>query len=370
VRIAFVVHDYDRVHGHSRYVSELVERFARSHEVHVFANRFEADPPAGVTAHRVPALRASALTTIFSFLPAAALRVRGRFDIVHAQGVSAPAADVITVHISNHEWLKGRVAQNGGAGWRDRVFAGLVVPLERAAYSRPGVTLIAISQALSRALTQAYGLTGTVSVIHHGVDIRQFNPARRTHRAEVRRALGIPETATVFLFVGDARKGARETIAALSRTPGHLVIVTRSNPAEFEACARAAGVESRVSFAPPTTAIERYYGAADIFVLPTPYDAFGMVVTEAMACGLPVITTRAAGAAELVDDGVTGLLIPSASDEQSLVAAMCRLVEDQPFRVQAGVRAARSMQTHSWDTVADATMAVYEEHLTGKARRR
>ena len=60
LRIAFVVHDYTRVLGHSRYVAELAERFAADHDVHVFANRFENLPP-GITRHRVPAVRFSAL---------------------------------------------------------------------------------------------------------------------------------------------------------------------------------------------------------------------------------------------------------------------------------------------------------------------
>lgn len=370
MRIAFVVHDFDRVHGHSRYVSELVDRFAPSHDVHVFANRFGAEPPTGVTAHRVPAVRATALTTIFSFLPAAAMRLRGHFDIIHAQGVSAPGADVITVHISNRQWLRAREAQNGGVGWRDRLFAGLVVPLEQAAYSRARVSLIAISEALSRDLARHYRRSEHVTVIRHGVDARQFNPGQRVHRETVRRTLGIGADAIVFLFVGDARKGVRETITALGRTAGHLVVVTRSEIAEFEQHARAAGVADRVRFVAPTTAIERYYGAADVFVLPTPYDAFGMVITEAMACGLPVITTRAAGAAELVDEGVTGCVIADTSDTASLAGAMRRLAEDHGFRVAAGDRAAAAMQAHSWDAVAAATMAVYEQHLARKAPRR
>ena len=78
LRIAFVVHDYNRHMGQSRYVAELASRFKRRHEVHVFANTFEDPDPVGITYHHVPAWRANALATILSFvLPATAL-VRGR----------------------------------------------------------------------------------------------------------------------------------------------------------------------------------------------------------------------------------------------------------------------------------------------------
>src|SRR5918996_2788514 len=86
LRIALVVHDYNRVLGHSRYVVELAERFANEHDVHVFANTFEQLPPT-VVGHHVPALRTWALSTIFSFVLPASFMVGRRFDIVHAQGL-------------------------------------------------------------------------------------------------------------------------------------------------------------------------------------------------------------------------------------------------------------------------------------------
>ena len=81
MRIAFVVHDFNHTGGHSRYVAEHVTRMAARHEVHVFANRFDGPVPEGVTTHRVPAVRATALTTILSFAPAATVAARSRFDI-------------------------------------------------------------------------------------------------------------------------------------------------------------------------------------------------------------------------------------------------------------------------------------------------
>lgn len=370
MRIAFVVHDYNRTGGHSRYVAELAERFANDHEVHVFANTFDTDLPPGAVRHHVPALRATALTTILSFVVPAALRVRGPFDVVHAQGVVLPRADVITVHISNLRWLNGRRRQNGRLGWRDRLFAGLVVPLERHAYTRPETSIIAISSALRQDLEALYGCTGPMTVIHHGVDQRQFHAGVRSqYRAGTRAALGIPNSDVVFLFVGDARKGAVQVMDALGDVAGRLVVVTRSDHGPLWEAARAAGVESRVALVPPTDHIERFYGAADVFVLPTPYDAFGMVITEAMACGVPAITTTAAGASEVVDDGRTGILLRDVADRTALVDAMRRFGTDASFRREAGTAAARAMVDLSWDAVATRTLAVYEELVASRGAR-
>ena len=120
MRIAFVVHDYNRVLGHSRYVAELAERFAAAHDVHVFANRFDR-LPAGIVPHRVPAVRMSALATIFSFPLPASMMVGHGFDIVHAQGLTVFSPDIVTAHISNARWLEGRrLLEGDNLSWRER----------------------------------------------------------------------------------------------------------------------------------------------------------------------------------------------------------------------------------------------------------
>jgi glycosyltransferase involved in cell wall biosynthesis len=205
MRIAFVLHDYNRVLGHSRYVSELAGRFARDHDVHVFANTFAGDLD-GITAHHVPAVRATALTTILSFYAAAAFRVGRDFDVIHAQGAVLPSADIITAHISNARWLEGRRHLEGGQGaLRERIFAALVTPLERRALAS-GTIVVAVSRALAHDIAEQYGRRGETIVIHHGVDSAQFNTGvRGIHRDVTRAELGLGPDDVAHLFVGDLR---------------------------------------------------------------------------------------------------------------------------------------------------------------------
>ena len=371
LRIAFVVHDYNRVHGHSRYVAELAERFAADHEVHVFANRFE-NLPAGIVPHQVPALRFSALATIFSFIVPASLMVGRGFDIVHAQGLTMFGPDVVTAHISNAKWLEGRRQVEGeNLSWRERLFAALVVPAERRSLRDGRATAIAISSALRDDLASGYGRSARTVVIPHGVDGREFHPGVRTgFRAGVRRELGLDDDVPVFLFVGDLRKGMEPAIRGLAAVPhAHLVAVSRAPLDAYRAIASKCGVANRVTLLPATSQVQRYYGAADVLVLPTPYDAFGMVITEAMACGLPVITTVMAGAAELIIDGVHGKLLASAADLEGLSGAMRSLAEDPVSRRRMGEAAAALMREHTWDRVAERTLAVYYEHIGQKKLR-
>jgi len=369
VRIAFVVHDFNRTAGHSRYVYEHVVRLVGDHEVHVFANRFAELPPVSATAHHVPAFRATALTTIVTFAVPATVLVQGGFDIVHAQGFSIRKADVITAHISNGRWLAARRGLEGaGLPLHERLFGAVVTPLERRALADPATSVIAVSRALAHDLRTEYGRTAPTTVIHHGVDGAQFNPGVCRHRSAVRAALGIAEDAVVFLYVGDLRKGYVPSLAALAQVPGaHLVAVTRSDLADAGEQASAAGVRTRVHLVAATDEVERYYGAADVFVLPTPYDAFGMVITEAMACGLPVITTPHAGASELVVPGLHGHLVPEATDVAALARAMQHLASDQSARTAIGAAAASLMTGHTWDAVVSRTVGVYHEHLEKRA---
>lgn len=370
LRIAFAVHDYNRVLGHSRYVAELAERFAGAHEVHVFANRFDA-LPAAIVGHRVPAVRFSALATIFSFVLPASLMIRRGFDIVHAQGLTVLHPDIVTAHISNARWLEGRrLLEGDGLSWRERLFGALVIPAERRTLRDSRATVIAISSALRNDLAADYGRTAATAVIPHGVDHRQFHPGvRAQYRQAIRRELGVPDAMPAFLYVGDFRKGLEPAIRALAAVPGaHLVGIGRTPPEPYRALAAAHGVAARVTLLPATSRIERYYGAADVLVLPTPYDAFGMVITEAMACGLPVITTPLAGAAELLIDGVHGHLVHSPTDVAALGAAMGALAGDVEGRERMGAAAADLMRAHTWDRVAERTMGVYRDHLRRRDR--
>ena len=372
MRIAFVVHDYNRTLGHSRYVVELAERFAASHDVHVFAASFE-NLPGTIVGHKVPAVRASALASIFSFLVPATLMVGKGFDIVHAQGLSMFGPDVITAHISNARWLEGRrLLEGDNLSWKERLFAALVVPAERRSLRDPNATVIAISSALRDDLMRQYGRTGETAVVPHGVDARQFNPGvRAALREGVRAELGIGSEEVLFLYVGDLRKGFRPAIDALAHLDGptRLVGVSRSDGAPFMAAAAALGVGARVAVRPATSQIERYYAAADALVLPTPYDAFGMVITEAMACGLPVVTTKLAGASELIEPGVHGFVVESPTDIAALAAAMRSLAASPHERQRMGEAASALMRDHTWDRVAERTLDVYERHLASRRER-
>ena len=362
MKIAFIVHDYHRSGGHSRYVAELATRFSGEHEVHVYANRFDSMNENRVIFHRVPALRTNVMTTLFTFAISSSLSVGKRFDIVHSQGFCGPTSNVITTHICNEAWAQSLARFVGGLTARERIFNFLATRLERSLYRRARGHVIAISKRVAQDIKDCYQCEAPMHLIYHGVDLETFSPWVCRFREARRRELSISASGTVFLFVGDLRKGANQCIRALARSrDSHLVLVTRSNPAPHRKVAREACVENRVHFCGSTDRVEEFYGAADTLLLPSPYDAFGMVAMEAMACGLPVIVSREAGVAELIRHNVNGLLLDGVTDEEELARHMISVQANPEFVARLGQSARTTAERFSWDKVADETMRVYME---------
>lgn len=372
MKIALVVHDYHKAGGHSRYVAELAERFTREHEVHVFANRVAEDPAPGIQFHHVPAWRLGALTTIVTYVLPATLKLAGDFDIIHAQGLCSWRQDVITAHICQGGWFAALAEHQGGLSWRQRLARALLTRGERLIY-QPSRSphVIAVSEKVRQDLAQHYGRTQDVSVIYHGVDLERFHPQRRVrYREPVRAQLGITPSDFVAIYVGDLQKGASLAMEAIAGIEGaRLLLVSRSPIDAYHRLAVALGIRDRVIFHPPTEQIERLYAAADVLLFPTFYDAFGMVITEAMAMGLPVITTRSAGAAELIQSECQGIVVGSASDRPQLRWAVRRLMAEPRLREQWGFNARRKVEAYTWDRVAEETMNVYRRVLDQKQRR-
>jgi UDP-glucose:(heptosyl)LPS alpha-1,3-glucosyltransferase len=365
MRIAFVMHDYRRAGvGQTRYVKELAERFSREHEVHVFANQVESDGGDNIHFHHVPAWRMNLLTTVLSFAATSTLKIGKGFDIIHSQGFCGFYGNVFTAHICNRAWNLALQKFEGGVTGRERIFNTFATALEYTAYRPPRkCAVIAVSERVANDLRKYYHCPAPIQVIYHGVNLELFSPANRGRlRAEARRRLNLPETEFVFLFAGQLRKGVARSIQALARVPrGRLVCVSPSPAEPYRALVKQLGLEERVQFCDFSDRVESFYAAADALLLPTPYDSFGMVVTEAMASGVPVVVSREAGASELIEHGVNGLLLEDVTDQAELAGWMESLEQDREGAVRLGCEGRRTVERLSWDAVARETMQVYED---------
>jgi UDP-glucose:(heptosyl)LPS alpha-1,3-glucosyltransferase len=161
-------------------------------------------------------------------------------------------------------------------------------------------------------------------VVPNGFDPARFNRGlRETQREAVRHEIGAVPGELVLLFAANElhRKGFEQTLRAVALSSDErfsVHVVGRADPAPFGQLAAELGLEGRLQYHGSSDRVERYMAAADLLVLPTQYEPFGLVIVEALACGLPVITTTLAGAAQAVQPGVNGVLLEDPWDVEQL----------------------------------------------------
>ncbi len=175
------------------------------------------------------------------------------------------------------------------------------------------------------------------------------------------------------MFAGDywERKGLRYIIEALSLVPRpdvRLLIVGSGDENYYGQLAELKQVRERIVFASHRDNLWEYYAASDVFAFPTIYEPFGLVILEAMASGLPVITSRVAGAADVIIDGVNGLLITDPGDINDLAAKIKLLLSNAELRKAIGQRARETAERLSRDRASQKTLEVYNSVLYRERR--
>ncbi len=216
-------------------------------------------------------------------------------------------------------WLERRATYE--PGWRP-FLRGLhpkhrqLLKLERALFTGGAARIIANSEMVKREITAHFGTpAGQIKVIYNGLPATTAPPDARQ---KVRQELGLAETEYVALFVGSGweRKGLRHAIEAVQHAPGVTLLVAGRGKQ------RRLGADERVHFLGPRNDVPQLLAAADVFILPTLYDPFSNACLEALAAGLPVITTEANGFAEIIRAGVEGDVVARADDVAALSTAL------------------------------------------------
>lgn len=171
-------------------------------------------------------------------------------------------------------------------------------------------------------------------VVLNAVDSDRFSPALRSHRASIRQQLGLHNNTPTFVFVGSGfeRKGLPillKGLARTSRTPNvaaHLLVIGHDrHMSRHQQLAASLGLAERVHFLGPQKDVRPYLGAADAFAQPTLYDPMPNATLEALASGLPVLTSTFSGAAELISSPLVGQVVDP-FNETTLVAALNTLI--------------------------------------------
>jgi len=254
------------------------------------------------------------------------------------------------------------------------------------AVMRAADQIIAATESELLQLEQHYGIgSQKVSIVPPGVDTHHFYPIPAD---EAKEAIGISPQDRMALFVGriEPLKGVDTLIRAMAIVkqnciqfvcPHYLVIIggdpeghpekDESEIGRLKALARSLGLDDIVLFLGKRgqQTLPYYYSAAEVVVMPSHYESFGMVALEAMACGTPVIASRVGGLAYLVKDGETGYFVP-AQDPEALAEKLQLCFVEHDLREKMGRQAVAYAQEFRWETITTQIAEIYRRMLLPK----
>jgi UDP-glucose:(heptosyl)LPS alpha-1,3-glucosyltransferase len=322
----------------------------QGHAVDLLSTREQGEVP-GATVRRLPVLGQPSLLRLLSFALAARRAVRGRgYDIVQSHE-RCLFQDIYRAGEGTHRGYldameRGRARANpyhaAVSALETRIF-GLRTARHIVAISRQGKTEIE-----SRYATPAE----RVSLIYNGVDLARFHPDHRARFGRAtREALGIGAEEWMVLFVGSGfeRKGLGpllEAMAICRERRARLVIAGRGNAAPYRRLAAGLGVQSRLVWTGARADIERLYAAADLVAIPSRYEPFGNAHLEALASGVPVLTTARAGGSEVVTTGRNGWVVP-APEPHAIAAGLAALRDADVPALRQAARESAEPFTHA-----------------------
>jgi UDP-glucose:(heptosyl)LPS alpha-1,3-glucosyltransferase len=364
-----------RLHGGGeRQIGYLIEGLlALGYGVHLFSeSQPPTGPPEGLTYHClrvIPAPRAfralSFALVVRSSLRRTGLSVVQSFDRTLGQHIYRAGEGV------HREWVqcKRRSLPALARGWSHlSLFDRVLLMLERRVLCETPM-IVVNAQRGRHEIIQHYGVPSTrMLTIYNGVDTDRFNAGvRHRFRETQRTAWGVSADDVVLLCVGSGfhRKGLDHAIEALGQLHQRgimhvrLVVVGKGRPEPYQRLARQAAVADRVHFEGHRADVEHCYAGADLFVLPTRYDPFANACLEAMACGLPVLTTAANGVAELIRDGLDGCVLGDAANAETLADALQSLLPCEQ-RMAMGEAAQRTAGEYPLSRMLMHTVQLYE----------
>lgn len=398
MRVAVVSPFVDRRHGTERALAELLERLARDYHcaIHLYSQRVEglalgqspspSGQQGGITWHKVPAIPGPhILQFLFWLFLNAFSRRRDRtihgldFDLVLSPGINCFDADVVLVHALFHR-LRELADEDTNQSSRPallrrfhrRAYYSFLALLEREIYSNSQLPLAAVS-ARTASLLKRYFRRNEVRVIPNGVDAAYFCPSKRLAlRAGVRARYRLQETDFLLLLIGnDWRNKGLSTIlaamAAVREIPLRLLVAGQDAAAPFFLkAAKELGLSEKCFWEIASVDPLHLFAAADAYVSPTCEDAFALPPLEAMACGLPVITSINNGGSQIITEGEDSFVLKDRNDALTLARHLKTLHEHPHLRLRIGENARRTAEAYTWERHAAGVWELMNEAASKK----
>ena len=372
-KIAVVIPKYGLVGGGEKFAAELTERIVQwtSHEIHVLANQWTTQSGI-IRFHKIPIINFPKYLTTVSFAWFVEQKIKEiGFDLVHSHE-RIFNADIVSLHSVPHEFWIRDIRKKRFFSLFDRA----TIRVEKCMVRNHKTVFLPVSSIAKEKFINEYPfLSGRVETLHPGVDVTVFNKSNRNDcRKKIRQQFNLNKSDMVLLFVGMnfELKGLDQLIKAIARlkiiqpsTRIKLLVVGKGNINKYQGMAWNAGLDGDIRFAGVIKEkMEEIYMSADIFVMLSQFDTFGMTVLEAMAASLPVIVSHNVGAKDLVQNGVNGFIVDR--DDIDAISSRIFVLLDKEERMNMGLQAHHVAQNHTWDVMANNIIGMYEKILSSK----
>jgi glycosyltransferase involved in cell wall biosynthesis len=297
-------------------------------------------------------------------------RLAGGYDALLTNGFCTwTASDLNCIHFVHAAWRRTRTAAGTKRPVLRRLYANIYgrlnAWLEKHALHRCR-HVVAVSAMVQDELRHIGVDAARIHVIANGVDITEFAPG-----AAERQRFGLPGNAVIALFAGDittSRKNLDTVLRAMALTPAvHLAVAGGCDRSPYPAMARSMGMGDRVHFLGFERDMPALMRSVDMFILPSRYEPFGLAILEAMASGLPVLTSRQAGVSCLIAPDA-GCVLEDSEDAATIATWMAALAGDAAARRRAGDAARRVAEANCWPAMARRYVHLLTEAANTRAR--
>jgi UDP-glucose:(heptosyl)LPS alpha-1,3-glucosyltransferase len=383
MKIALIHKTFSSYGGTERYITNLSKSLINAgHEVHVFANKWKDSD--SIYFHRVPMFKLGKTAKMLSFAWLTRdIVANAEFDIVQGFGKTVRQDIFRTGGGVHRAWMQESLVAIRSPFLRNiKYLTRLLSPaqwltifIESQTFKKGNYRrIVAVSERVKRQIIEYYDVPSeAITVIHNGVDLSLFNmEGREGARESVRKRFGIGNDDILLIFASTNfhLKGLEYLIMGMTKLnkPNlKLLVIGGDDKRKYETLANSLGIGGKVVFAGKGKDMKEFYQSGDAFAYPTLYDPFANVCLEAMACGLPVITSTVNGISDIITDGTDGLLLNDPTNEIE-IAGKIRLLLDNGVRGEMSDKACDLSHKYGMGRHMEKVMALYQEVIAIRKR--
>ena len=366
MKIAFLIKRFTLSGGKERYVVELARALSlMGHDIHIYACKCDNALLQKITFHAVPSrfTFSNVLNTLSFINETKKIVSKQKYDIIHSHERNY-TQKILTLHSLSYcdgleKYSFFRKMDQKYLSLRSLLYLWL----EKHQMESPW--LISVSEEVSRDVKKHYARSNNIITIFPGVNTDEFNPDNiKKLRKQSRKKNNLTDNELAILFVGSAfqRKGLDIILPEIKNNMRLFAVGKGDKLNKYKQLIKTYNLEKHVTFTGIVKDMKQYYALADIVILPSRSEAFGMSILEGMACGLPVIVTSNYGVADIIKHNENGLIMKKDSD----LANYLYFLYSKKEQIRLGICAQKTARDYSWKKVGLTHEIFYKNILSGK----